>query len=112
MEQYKALAKKDEAKTVEGPEGIFRTTLSYNPQIMLCHFNMKKGAKIPLHDHEAVQDGYVVSGKIRFQKGDGSRFVAEPGSSYVFNSHEAHGAEILEDAEVIECFAPIRPEYM
>jgi quercetin dioxygenase-like cupin family protein len=112
MEYHKPIAKKAESKTVEKPEGIFRTTLSYNSQIMLCHFDMKKGAVIPLHDHEAVQDGYVVGGKIRFKKADGSSFIAEPGTSYVFGPNEAHGAEVLEDSEVIECFAPIRPEYV
>ena len=112
MDYYKAITELKNAKTVEGPEGIFRTTLSYNDQIMLCRFTMKKGASIPLHDHAAVQDGYVISGKIRFKKSDGSSFIAEAGTSYVFNSNEAHGAEMLEDAEVIECFAPIRPEYI
>ena len=95
----------------ENPPGIFRTTLSYNPNVMLCHFNMKKGAKIPLHSHEAVQSGYVVSGRVRFHKKDGPSFEATPGSSYVFDSREEHGADVLEEAVVIEVFSPMRPEY-
>ena len=41
---------------VENPPGILRTTLAYNAQMMLCHFKMKKGTKIPLHDHEAARE--------------------------------------------------------
>jgi quercetin dioxygenase-like cupin family protein len=97
---------------VEKPEGIFRTTLAYNDETMLCHFHMKKGAAIPLHNHGPAQIGYVISGKVKFLNEDGStNFVAEKGTSYVFDPDETHGAEVLEDAEVLECFAPSRPEY-
>ena len=99
------------ATTVEDPPRIFRTAMSYNEQTMLCHFNMKQGAEIPLHSHEAVQNGFVVSGRIKFKKKDGSSFVATAGCGYVFESNEDHGADVLEDSEVIECFAPMRPEY-
>ena len=99
------------AKTVENPDGISRTTLAYNRETMLCHFKMKKGAQIPLHNHAAVQIGYVVSGKVQFFKAEGEGFVAEAQMSYVFESSETHGAQVLADSEVIECFAPMRPEY-
>ena len=95
----------------ENPPGIHRTTLAYSDDVMLCHFRMLKGAKIPLHSHPQVQTGYVVSGRVSFKRADGSSFEAGPGTSYVFDSREEHGAEVLEDAEVIEVFAPVRPEY-
>ena len=96
---------------VESPPGIRRTTMAYNDETMLCHFAMSAGARIPLHHHPAVQNGYVISGRIRFIGADGGSFVAEAGSGYVFGADEPHGAEVLVDAEVIECFAPKRPEY-
>ncbi len=108
--RIRALATLSESKAVEMLPGIYRTTLSYNEEIMFCHFRLKKGAGIPLHHHPAVQSGYVISGKIRFLKKDRPGFIAEAGSSYVFMSEEQHGAEVLEDAEVVECFAPLRPE--
>jgi len=102
----------DAAKEVEVFPGIFRKTLSYDAQIMLCHFTMRSGAKVPLHNHAAVQVGYVVSGRVRFRFADGTSSTMEPGHSYVFDSMESHAAEVLEDSEVIECFAPMRPEYV
>jgi quercetin dioxygenase-like cupin family protein len=78
---------------------------------MVCHFSMKKGAKIPFHNHPAAQNGYMVSGRLRFSKKDGSTFVAEAGCGYAFAPDEHHAAEVLDDSEVIECFAPMRAEY-
>ena len=97
--------------TTENPPGIFRTSVSFNKDIMLCHFNMKKGAQIPLHNHVAVQCGFVISGQVKFFKEDGDAFTATSGTSYVFASNEKHGADVLEEAEVVECFTPMRPEY-
>ena len=102
---------KKQLQAVEGPPGIHRTTLAYNPDTMLCHFTMKRGAEIPLHHHDAVQNGFVISGRVQFLNESGNDFVAEPGSGYVFGPNEPHGAVVLEDAEVIECFAPMRLEY-
>ena len=98
-------------RAVEGPEGIFRTTMEYTENAMLCHFNMKKGAKVPLHNHPAEQIGYLISGKIKFVQKDDKFFIAEPGCGYAFASMEYHGAEVLEDSEVIESFSPARDEY-
>ena len=113
MEMYKKklTSKRSTGKKVENPAGIIRTTMSYNDRTMMCHFKMKRGATIPLHQHEAVQNGYVISGHVKFVKGDGSSFFADTGSGYLFNSNEPHGAEILEDSEIVECFSPMRPEY-
>ncbi len=97
--------------TVENPPGIFRTTLSYNRESMVCHFRLNGGARIPLHNHEAAQTGYVVAGALKFEKKDGPGFTARAGSAYSFDPMEYHGAEALEDSVVIEFFTPSRPEY-
>ena len=96
---------------VKALEGIYRKTLTYNNDVMLCHFILEKDAVIPLHNHEAHQIGYVVSGKIKFITEEHGDFIAESGDSYVFDSKEKHGAEIIETAEVIEVFSPMREEY-
>ena len=45
-------------------------------------------------------------------KGDGTNFMANAGTSYLFDSNEVHGLEeVCEPSEVIECFVPMRPEY-
>ena len=110
-QKIKPLTNRKTSNTKEYPKGIFRTTMAYNDMTMMCHFTMTKGAKIPLHQHEAVQNGYVIGGKVRFIGENESSFIVGPGSGYVFGSNEPHGAEVLEESEIIECFSPMRPEY-
>lgn len=104
-------AERSTSTVVEIAPGILRTTLAYNEQVMLCHFTLKSGAAIALHNHPAVQAGYVISGRLKLSKADGTSFVAESGSAYVFESGEYHAAEALEHTELIESFSPMRPEY-
>ncbi len=92
--------------------GIDRVTLSYNKDNMLCYFYLAKGTGLPLHTHVPAQNGYVISGLIRFFKENGESFIVGPGDGYIFDSNEAHGSEILEDSEIIECFTPMRADYV
>jgi len=102
---------KDNIQKVKALDGIYRKTMAYNDSVMLCFFDLEKNAEIPLHDHEAHQIGYVVSGKIQFITETRGDFLAQEGDSYVFDSREKHGARVLETAEVIEVFCPTRDEY-
>ena len=104
-------ARRSESPTVENPPGILRRTIAYNDQIMLCHFELKKGARIPMHEHAPAQNGYLIRGRMRMLWGDGRELLAEAGTGWCFTANERHGAEALEDSEAIECFAPARPEY-
>ena len=102
---------KDSIESIKALEGIYRKTLAYNGTVMLCHFILQKNAKIPLHNHEAHQIGYVISGIVHFTCETRDNFIAEAGDSYVFDSWEKHGAEIIETAEIIEVFSPSREDY-
>jgi quercetin dioxygenase-like cupin family protein len=106
------LTRLNECKKVEMLPGIYRVTMSYNDESMLCYFYFEKGASIPLHKHEAVQNGFVVKGRVRFLQEGGKSNVMEKGDGYIFGSNEPHGSEVLEDTELIECFTPLRPEYV
>jgi len=106
------VARAGDSPLVENPAGIVRATLAYNDQIMVCHFTMKQNAMVPLHSHDAAQNGYVIRGRLRMTREGGEGFVAEAGTGYCFAPREKHGAEVLEDSEVIECFAPMRPDYV
>ena len=111
MESFDHPINEKDVEGIENPPGIIRKTLAYNKDVLLCKFDMKKGAQIPLHSHIHSQIGYVISGKVRFftEKGE---FTVGPGDSYVFNGNEKHGADILEDSRVIEVFSPRRDEYV
>jgi len=114
MGTYKmGVAELENVKAVEMKPGIIRRTLVYNDEMMLCHFTVEQGTTLDLHQHVAVQSGYVIKGKLKFIKADGTSFIAKAGTSYLFDSNEVHGIEeVYEASEVIECFAPVRPEYI
>ena len=96
----------------ENPPNVVRKTLAYNDEAMLCHFELKKGAQIPLHNHRASQIGYMVSGHARFiaEKPE-DEFEVKAGDSYVLDPHVKHGTTALEDTVYIEVFTPSRDEY-
>lgn len=106
-----------ERRHVELRPGLVKTNLSYNADLMLCHFTMKAGSMLEIHNHEAAQNGYVIRGRLRYQLADRDKNVYEtgeigPGGGYVWDAFEYHSTEALEDLEFIECFSPIRPEYI
>ena len=107
MDNFKSL---NDVQSVEMLKGIYRNTLCYNDDIMLCHFTLHKNSEIPIHQHNEHQIGYVIKGKIRFLTDDGE-FIVRGGDSYIFQSNEKHGAKILEYTEVIDVFNPSRADY-
>ena len=101
-----------QGKAIENPPGVIRKTLSYNDEAMLCHFHLTKGAKIPLHNHQASQIGYILKGKANFLAADKeAEFQVAAGDSYVFDAYVKHGTIALEETEYIEVFVPSRDEF-
>ena len=90
--------------------GIFLRPLTYNDNVMMCHFTLEPGAEIPLHDHKENQIGCVLKGKLKFFT-DTREFIGQPGDSYVFDPNEKHGATAIEHSEVLEIFSPARDDY-
>ena len=101
---------KNSVDAVEMLPGIYRKTLVYDSNMMLCYFSLNKNSYIPLHSHKEHQIGYVITGKLQFETEKGN-FVVGAGDSYVFESNEKHGATILENSEVIDVFNPSRDDY-
>jgi quercetin dioxygenase-like cupin family protein len=107
--QRNNISRKD-IPAVEVFEGIYRKTLLYNKDLMLCHFTLDKNANVPVHNHDENQIGYVIKGKLKFLTEEGE-FIANEGDSYIFYSNEKHGAVVLENSEVIDVFNPAREDY-
>ncbi|MCF7837422.1 MAG: cupin domain-containing protein [Candidatus Marinimicrobia bacterium] len=102
----------ESATAVAGPPGVTRRTLAHNRDVMLCHFHMRPGARIPPHNHTPSQIGFLVSGRVRFITGRHPEgFEVATGDSYLFDPGEQHQAEALEESEFVEVFHPARPEY-
>ena len=103
--------KKNDNNYNQPAEGIKLKTLTYGEKTQLCEFKVQKGSRLPPHEHPHEQTGYLVSGKIVLIIED-QRYEAEPGDAWSIPGRVPHGAEVIEDAVVIEVFSPIREDYL
>lgn len=108
---YKHRGNLFEDPKVQRAPGIDRVTLTYDKDSMICWFYLKKGAELEIHSHVQSQNGVVIKGKINFFKEDGEILELKSGDAYYFSSNEFHGSIVLEDTELLECFAPSRDDY-
>ena len=95
---------------VEMLPGVQRRTLSCGERVMLVQFTFEKGAVVPLHRHPQEQAGYVVRGKLEMRIGDETHLL-KAGDSYLAPANMEHGAKVMEEAVVIDAFAPPREDY-
>lgn len=92
-------------------EGILLKPLAYGEKTMLCEFRLEKGRMLPLHSHPHEQTGYLVSGRMNMIIGDEKK-EARAGDSWSIPGGAEHGAEVMEDAVVVEVFCPVREDYL
>ncbi|MBA3948091.1 MAG: cupin domain-containing protein [Herpetosiphonaceae bacterium] len=94
------------------PEGAERRVLSYGGGMMLVQFTFRAPTVTPLHRHPHEQIGYVVTGMLDLMM-DGhpvTRLTA--GSSYYVAPNVMHGIVTHEPTIVVDCFTPIRDEFL
>ncbi len=96
---------------VERAPGIDRVTLTYDEDSMICYFYLAKGSVLEMHTHVQSQNGIVMKGRIDFIKGDGEVLELKAGDAYYFGPNDPHGSNVIEDTELMECFAPSRDDY-
>ena len=92
-------------------EGILLKPLAYGEKTMLCEFRLEKGRMLPLHSHPHEQTGYLLSGRMNMIIGDEKK-EARVGDSWSIPGGAEHGAEVMEDAVVVEVFCPVREDYL
>jgi len=92
-------------------EGIEQKTLVYGDKTLMTEFRLKKGARLPDHQHPHEQTGYLVKGRLLLTLGDEKRDCV-PGDSWCIPSNVVHGAEIIEDSVALEVFSPVREDYI
>lgn len=81
-------------------------------RVMAAFVELEEGAEVPAHSHESEQITYVVSGCLRFTMGDGSTIDVRTGETLVIPSNVEHAAVALEDTVDMDCFSPIREDWL
>ena len=79
--------------------------------LMLTHFIFEAGAVVPPHAHPHEQITFLVSGEMEFTfKGETRRIRA--GEGCAVPPHETHSVRALTDAVAIDCWHPVREDYI
>lgn len=78
---------------------------------MLAQIYLKKGALVPMHQHEAEQMTYILRGVLRFKVDDAEVTVRE-GEVLHLPSNVPHQAEALDDTFELDVFSPIRHDWL
>jgi quercetin dioxygenase-like cupin family protein len=102
--------KSSEIKKFDKRPGLVGT-FAHGLGVSLTHWLFKKDAVLASHSHPHEQITYVVSGKLRFETGDGASTVAEAGAFVVFAPNEVHGGTALEDSVALDAFSPAREDF-
>jgi quercetin dioxygenase-like cupin family protein len=91
-------------------EGIGRRMLN-GEALTLAQITLAAGAVVPEHEHANEQIATVLSGRLRFTVGGEEREVG-PGESVLIAGGVPHRVEVLENAVVLDVFAPRRDDWI
>lgn len=78
---------------------------------MLAQIYLKRGAIVPMHQHESEQLTYVLQGAMKFLVG-GEDVTVREGEVLHIPSWVPHQAEALEDTFELDLFSPIRQDWL
>ena len=91
-------------------DGIGRRMLN-GEALTLAQITLAAGAVVPEHEHANEQIATVLSGRLRFTVGGEEREVG-PGESVLIAGGVPHRVEVLENAVVLDVFAPRREDWI
>lgn len=92
-------------------EGVVRKIMGYDGQVMIAKVKFETGAIGSMHTHYHTQDTYVASGKFEFTIG-GETKIVEAGDGVYMEPDVLHGCKCLEAGVLIDCFSPMRQDFL
>jgi quercetin dioxygenase-like cupin family protein len=78
---------------------------------MLAQIYLKRGALVPMHQHESEQMTYVLQGALRFLVA-GEEIIVREGEVLHIPSGTPHQAEALDDTFELDVFSPLRRDWL
>ena len=103
-------------EAVSPSPGMIRREAHTAHMMMVIVDFTEAGAAAPLHQHPHEQISYIVEGQVHFFLGEGKEQtvdLVEPGDAIVIPPNVPHSVEVLsETARLIDCFHPIREDFL
>lgn len=106
----RSLVRKQDGYESKPEVGLLRQVLASSQQMMLVRHEMQSGWVGARHSHPQEQLVYVIRGRLKFTRGT-EVFEIGAGDSVIVAPNLEHEAAALEDAEVLDIFAPYRDDY-
>jgi len=78
---------------------------------MIAQIFLKKGAVVPLHQHDAEQITYILDGALKFEL-EGKEVVVHKGEVLYIPSNVPHRAVAIEDTLDVDVFSPLRMDWI
>ena len=100
----------DDIPSRELAPGISRRFLTAS-RMTIARFRLARGAVVPPHSHDHEQVSYVLSGALSFHCA-GETTVVRAGEALQIPSWAEHSVEVIEDAEVLDVFSPVRQDWI
>ena len=100
----------DELPLEKVTEMVSRKIVSGTREMVAQHY-MKKGALVPIHQHESEQMTYVLQSALRALV-NGDEVIVREGEILHVPPQVPHQAEAIEDTFTLDLFCPIRPEWL
>ena len=110
MPQPVSLYRWDELALEKVTEMISRKIVTGERE-MLAQIYLKKGALVPMHNHESEQMTYVLQGALKFRV-EGEEIIVREGEVIHIPASAAHQAEALEDTFQLDIFSPPRQDWL
>lgn len=85
--------------------------LAVGKREMLGFVFLRKGAVVPAHRHVSEQITFVLKGSMRF-KIEGREYLVRQGEVLIIPSNVVHEAVALEDTDDLDCFSPLRQDWL
>lgn len=92
-------------------EGVTRKIMGYDGQVMLVKVKFEKKAVGTPHRHYHTQTTYVASGKFEFDI-EGKKQIVSAGDGIYIEPDALHGCVCLEEGLLIDCFSPMRDDFL
>jgi len=83
----------------------------HSDQITFGHVSLEKGAIVGEHQHVHEQWTHIIEGDMEFTIA-GETTVLKPGMAAFIASNVVHSAKALTAVKVIDCFLPVRGDFV
>ncbi|RYY21721.1 MAG: cupin domain-containing protein [Chitinophagaceae bacterium] len=90
---------------------IQRQLYGYNDQVMMVKVRFEQGGVGAVHQHPHTQVTYVESGVFEMTIGDEKKIISK-GDGYFVPPDVLHGCVCLEAGMLVDCFAPMREDFV